>query len=222
MKRSPLATALPVLIWLWLSLVIVGAYYYAPPAEGFIGASSRILFFHVPMAWTAFVAFVTASIWSLKYLVSRKPRHDHAALAAVQIGMVFCLLATLSGAMWARTMWGAFWNWDPRQLTITLALVFYAAYLVLRDTIPDPEVERRVAGVYAALGLVVAPFLFFVAPRMATFTLHPGSVVNAQFKVQMDSRMLQVLLASALGFTVFFFWLHSIHVRALSLTTRRR
>ena len=56
------------LLWLWISLVIVGAFFYAPLAEGFIGQSSRILFFHVPMAWVSFVAFIAAGIWSLLYL----------------------------------------------------------------------------------------------------------------------------------------------------------
>jgi hypothetical protein len=71
-------------------------------------------------------------------------------------------------------MWGAFWNWDPRQTSIVVVLVFYAAYLVLRGAIADPR-RARLAAAYAVLGLVVAPFLFFVLPRLA-FTLHPEPV----------------------------------------------
>jgi heme exporter protein C len=214
--RTVLAWAL----WLWISLVIVGAYFYAPLAKDFIGQSSRILFFHVPMAWTAFVAFVVAGVWSVRYLAGgRDPAHDRAALAAVELGLVFCLLATVTGAMWARTMWGAFWNWDPRETSITFALLFYAAYLALRSSVPDLETRRRLSAAYAALGLVVAPFLFFLAPRLA-FSLHPQPVINAQAKLEMNARMAQVLIASAFGFTVLFFWLHNLHRRILALRDR--
>ena len=68
--KKPLAWVL----WLWLSLVIYGAFFYAPLAQGFVGQSSRILFFHVPMAWVSFVAFLAAGVWSIVYLVhGRRP-----------------------------------------------------------------------------------------------------------------------------------------------------
>jgi heme exporter protein C len=207
-------------LWLTLCLVIVGAFTWAPLAKGFLGESSRILFFHVPMAWTAFVAFIAAGVWSVLYLTrGRQVRHDQAALAAIELGLVFCILATVTGAMWARTMWGAYWNWDPRQTSIAFALLFYAAYLALRGSLADPEAERRLAGVYGSLGLAVAPFLFFVAPRLA-FTLHPEPVVNAQGKTDMEPRMLTVLLVSSLAFTAVFFWAHGIRRRLLALEER--
>jgi heme exporter protein C len=216
-------TLLPWLLWLWLGLAIVAAYVLAPPMSGFVGGgeSSRILFFHVPMAWTAFVAFLAAGVWSARYLWRRDRRHDRAAAAAVEIGLVFCILATVSGAIWAKVEWGAFWNWDPRQLSITVALVYYAAYLALRGQVADAEVRGRVAGAYAVLGLFVAPFLFFVAPRLAAFSLHPQPVVNPEGELQMDPAILWVLLAGSLGFTVLFFWLHNLATRLAALEDRR-
>ncbi|MCB1032331.1 MAG: cytochrome c biogenesis protein CcsA, partial [Acidobacteria bacterium] len=105
---------LPWILFVWIALVIWGAFKYAPLAEGFIGDSSRILFFHVPMAWGAFVGFIAAGIWSALYLFGkREVRHDLAALASVEVGLIFCILATASGAIWAKVMWGAYWNWDP-------------------------------------------------------------------------------------------------------------
>ena len=59
--------------------MIVGAFYYAPLAMGFLGESSRILFFHVPMAWASFLGFIAAAVWSIRYLRSRNPAHDRAA-----------------------------------------------------------------------------------------------------------------------------------------------
>lgn len=214
--RSPgLLPRLAWLLWLWISLVIAGAFLYAPLAEGFLGQSSRILFFHVPMAWVAFVAFIAAGIWSVAYLTGRRaPRHDRAAAAAVELGLLFGLLATVTGAIWARVMWGAYWNWDPRQTSILIALLFYAAYLALRGAVADASTRARLSAAYAALGLVVAPFLFFVLPRLG-FTLHPEPVVNTTGKLEVESRMLQVLFASLAGFTLLYFWMHSLRCRVL-------
>ncbi|MBZ0114309.1 MAG: cytochrome c biogenesis protein CcsA [Thermoanaerobaculia bacterium] len=209
-------------LWLWISLCICGAFLYAPLAEGFVGQSSRILFFHVPMAWGAFVAFITAGVYAILYLKRRRPEDDRRSEAAVQIGLLFCVLATITGALWARVMWGAYWNWDPRQASIVIVLVFYAAYLVLRDAVEDPETEARLASVYAVLGLIVAPFFFFVLPRIVQFTLHPDSVINDRGSVDMESRMLQVLLAGAIGFTALFFWILRLQTRLAALEGRRR
>jgi heme exporter protein C len=214
-------TLLAWLLWLWIALVMVGAFTWAPPAKGFVNVySSRILFFHVPAAWVSFVAFLAAGVWSLLYLArGRRPRHDLAAAAAVELGLIFVVLATLTGSVWSRIEWGAFWNWDPRQTSIVLAMVFYAAYLVLRGAVEDEQARARLSASYALLGLVVAPFLYFVLPRI-TFSLHPQPVVNAGGAVDMNPRMLAVLLSGAVGFTALFFWMHNVALRARLLARR--
>jgi heme exporter protein C len=209
------------LLWLWISLVIVGAFYYAPLAMGFIGQSSRILFFHVPMAWVSFVAFIAAGVWSIRYLwQGRRPEHDRATAVAIELGLLHGVLATVTGAQWAKVMWGAYWNWDPRQTSIVIALLFYAAYLALRSAVEDPQARGRLSAVYAVLGLAVAPFLYFVLPRL-TFSLHPESVINVEGKVEMETRMLQVLLAGGAGFTALFFWMHNLQCRISGLADRK-
>ena len=219
MTRAPRFPA--VLQWLlgpWIAITIVGAFYYAPLAQGFLGQSSRILFFHVPMAWVSFLAFVTAGLWSLRYLAGgRSPEHDRAAAAAVELGLLFGVLATVTGALWAKVMWGAYWNWDPRQTSIVIALLFYAAYLALRGAVADAPTRGRLSAAYASLGLAVSPFLFFVLPRLG-FTLHPEPVLNTAGKIEMESRMVQVLLLSVAGFTLLFFWLHSLACRIAERT----
>jgi heme exporter protein C len=218
---EPLKKLLAGLLWLWMSAVIAGAFLYAPLARGFIGQSSRILFFHVPMAWVSFVAFIAAGIWSLRFLYGgRQPRHDRAAAAAVELGLTFGVLATITGALWARVMWGAYWNWDPRQTSIVVALLFYGAYLALRSSLEDRDQRARLSAAYAVLGLAVAPFLFFIMPRIMPFSLHPQSVINAQGKVEMESRMVQVLLAGSAGATALFFWIHNLQCRLAALSER--
>lgn len=209
------------LLWFWMAAVIAGAFLYAPLAKGFIGQSSRILFFHVPMAWVSFVAFIAAGIWSARFLFGgRRPEHDRAAAAAVELGLVFGVLATVTGALWARVMWGAYWNWDPRQTSIVVALLFYGAYLALRSSLEDRDQRARLSAAYAVLGLAVAPFLFFIMPRIM-FSLHPQSVINAQGKIEMESRMVQVLLAGSAGATALFFWIHNLQCRLEALSDRK-
>jgi heme exporter protein C len=208
------------LLWLWISLVIYGAFFYARPAMGFQGESSRILFFHVPMAWASFAGFIGAAVWSVLYLVKRDLRHDRAAHVAIQLGLLFGVLATVTGAIWARIEWGDYWNWDPRQTSILISLLFYGAYLALRGAVEDPEKRARLSAAYAILGLVVTPFLYWIVPRI-TFSLHPEPVVNAQGKAEMSSDILRVLLASGVGFISLFFWMHNLQTRIQALAERK-
>lgn len=215
MKRS-----LAWLLWLWMCAVIWGAFYYAPLAQGFIGESSRILFFHVPMAWVSFTGFVAAAVWSALYLwKGRQERHDRAAAVAIELGLIFGILATLTGAIWARIMWGAYWNWDPRQTSLLISLLFYGAYLALRGAVDDRDVRARLSAAYALVGMVVTPFLFWIMPRLM-FTLHPEPVVNVEGDVDMEQRMRHVLFASTIGFTALFFWMHNLACRLAALRER--
>lgn len=213
-------TLLAWLLWTWISLVIVGAFYYAPAAVGFKGESSRILFFHVPMAWASFAGFIAAAVWSVRYLAKRDLGHDLSAQVAIQLGLLFGVLATVTGAIWARIEWGAYWNWDPRQTSILISLLFYGAYLALRGAVEDPEKRARLSAAYAILGLIVTPFLYWIMPRLV-FSLHPEPVVNAEGKPAMQSEILQVLLASGIGFTALFFWIHNLQTRVLALAERK-
>ena len=205
-------------LWLWMSGVILGALLWAPLSQGFSGIagnapqSSRMVFFHVPVAVASFFAFMSAAVWSILYLWKRAPKHDHAAYAAIEVGMVFCVLATTTGAVWSKVQWGKYWNWDPRQTSIAMAILFYGAYLTLRGAIEDPEVRARLSAAYSALGLVVAPFLFFIMPRMASFSLHPKPG-----GAEMDRPIALVVVASIAGFTTLFFWLQNLRARTLAL-----
>lgn len=209
-------------LWLVIALVIVGAFLpTTQPGQGFIGQTGRILFFHVPVAWASFVGFILAGWWSLRYLTGgRQRRHDQSAATAVELGLVFCVLATVSGAIWARVQWGAYWNWDPRQTSIVMALLFYGAYLALRGAVEDERTRSVLAAAYAVLGLVVAPFLFFVLPRRG-FSLHPQPVVNVEGKIEMDRPILMILLVGAASFTALFVWIHNVRCRLQGVRERR-
>jgi heme exporter protein C len=129
------------------------------------------------------------------------------------------VVATVSGALWAKAMWGAYWNWDPRETSIFFLLLIYGAYLALRGAIDAPERRARLSAVYSAIAFVSVPFLIFVVPRIY-FTLHPDPLINPRGKIDMDPRIRVVFFALLLGFSALFFWVQSLRVRVARLERR--
>jgi heme exporter protein C len=206
---------------LWMGLVIWAAFLYVPPADKFIGESSRIVFFHVPTAWVAVLAFLISCVASVLYLRRREPGDDIRAAVAAGLGLLFAILATVTGAVFARIMWGAYWNWDPRQTSIVILMLIYSSYFALRGAVPDPERRAALAAVYAILAFVTVPFLVFVVPRIY-WSLHPDSIINTRGTNEFDSRHTQVLMASLAGFTGLFLWLYTLGCRVEAIRRRRQ
>ena len=204
-----------VLLTLWMTVIIVAAFWYADAAVGFPGETSRILFFHVPQAWVATLSFLLSMIASCIYLAKRNLKADNLALSAAELGLLFCLLATASGSIFAKAAWGSFWNWDPRETSIVILLMIYGAYFALRSAVADPEKRRVFAAVYAILAFVTVPFLVFVVPRITT-SLHPEDTMNPA-RPGMDPKTLKVFLGSLLAYTGLFIWILRLRLRLLRL-----
>jgi heme exporter protein C len=208
-----------VLLVLWMFLVLVAAFFYADPAAGFPGETSRILFFHVPQAWVATLSFLLSMIASCVYLYKRKVKADALALSAAELGFLFCILATITGSIFAKATWGSFWNWDPRETSIVILLMIYGAYFALRSAVADPERKRLFAGVYAILAFVTVPFLVFVVPRI-TASLHPEDTMNPAGP-GLDPKTLRVFLGSLVAYTALFVWMLRLRMRVLSIERLR-
>ena len=179
------------------------------------------MFFHVPTAWVAILAFLVSCIASGMYLWRREPKYDFGAAVSAGLGLLYAVLATVTGAIFAKIMWGAYWNWDPRQTSITILLLIYAAYFALRSAVADPEKRATLSAVYSILAFVTVPFLMFIVPRIY-FSLHPDVMTNADPDNSLDSAHLRVLLASLAGFTGLSVWLYSIGTRIEEIRHRRR
>lgn len=178
----------------WLVGVIYSIFYLVPPAEG-LGYLVRFAFFHIPVAWVSVLAFLISAASAGQYLRTREPRYDWISECSARLGLGFCLLAMVSGAMFAKLTWGAYWNWDPRQTTIFILLLIYGSYLVLRSAIEEEERRAVVAAVYALLSFGTVPFLMFIIPRMY-FSLHPEPLLNSGGKMHMEPVMVYVLAAA--------------------------
>jgi heme exporter protein C len=198
-------TGWKILLYLWLILVIIGAFFYAPLAKG-LGEYTRVMYFHVPTAWITVLAFLTGAIYSGIYLKKRDLKYDAYAEAASQLGLIFAILATVTGSIWAKASWGSFWNWDPRETSIFILLLIYAAYFALRSAIEQEDRRAALSSVYSLMAFVTVPFFIFIVPRIYS-SLHPDPIINNEGKVHMYCNILAVFLSSLTGFTVFFFWM---------------
>ena len=212
--RIILGVWLTVVICLGLLLPIVPRpeFWYQFPIIPGLEEKARILFFHVPTAWLSVIAFISSMIYGIKYLRKRKLDDDIKSASAAGLGFMFCILATVTGAIWAKFSWGTYWNWDPRQTSIFVLLLIYGAYFALRSAVDIEEKRATLAAVYSIIAAVTMPFFMFIMPRILA-SLHPEPILNVQGKVQMNTTMLLVFLSSVAGFTGLYLWMWNLQVR---------
>ena len=208
-----------VLLFVWIAAAMIFGFLWAPLVPG-LGPTTRVLYFHIPAAWITVVALGWSMLHSVLYLRNRRMEHDDHASAAAELGLQFCVVATVSGAMWAKAVWHSYWNWDPRETSIFFLLLIYGAYLALRSSIESEERRARLSAVYSAAAFVTVPFLIFVVPRLY-FTLHPDTVINTTGKIDMDPRIRIGFFGMLIGVTGLFFWILNLKVRLLGLERSR-
>ena len=195
--------------------------WYELPVIPGLEEKARIIFFHVPTAWLSTLAFLTSMAYAIQYLRKRDPLDDIKSSTAAGLGFVFCVLATLTGAVWAKFNWGSYWNWDPRETSIFVLLLIYGAYFSLRSAVEQEEKLAALSSVYSIIAAVTAPFFIFIMPRILT-GLHPGAKGDpngagpgVEFKMAPPMRV--IFFASLIGFTLLFIWMFNLRVRTAQL-----
>lgn len=222
---------LKIAVSIWLTAVIIAGiafpmmrvpetWYHFPFIPG-LEEKARNIIFHVPISWATVVAFVMSMIYGIIYLKKKDIDYDLRSVSSASLGLLLCVLATLTGAIWAKFNWGSFWNWDPRQTSIFILLLIYGAYFVLRSAIDEEERRATLSSVYSIIAGVTVPFFIFVMPRIMS-GLHPGSLGDEQGKgpvleFKMATNMLMVFFASLIGFTVLYFWMYTLKVRQMRI-----
>ncbi len=180
--------------------------------------NAKIIFFHVPTAWITVIAFLMSTIYSIKYLRKKNLDDDAKSYAAAQLGIIFCTLATITGAVWAKFAWGAFWSWDPRQTSIFALLLIYGAWFALRSSIESEEKRASLSAVYNIIAFITVPFFIFIMPRIMS-GLHPGSANDTNsgpiVDFKMNGNMLFIFFLSLIGFTILYFWMWNIGYKSL-------
>lgn len=180
---------------------------------------ARIMYFHVPMSWVAMLAYAVTLMCSIWYLRTGKMEYEMKAASSAAIGTLFCVLAYVTGALWAKFNWGKFFNGDNREISVLVLLLIYGAYFALRASVEGEERRARLTSVYAIVACIAAVFLLFIVPRI-TQGLHPGSpgsensgpIVSA--KPDAVSNTIALIFSLSLtGFTMLYFWVLNLLIR---------
>ena len=188
---------------LLLAVAAYGIFFVARPILG-EGDAGRILYFHVPMAWVAFLAFFVVFGASIAYLRTHNERWDHLGRASAEVGLVFTTLVLITGAIWGYPIWGTWWSWDPK-LTTTLILWFmYLAYLMVRSYAEEPR-GPRYAAVVGIVAFADVPIVYLSSYWWRT--LHPPAAIGPLAQQQPSSSIVWLLMVSLLAFTVFYAFL---------------
>lgn len=194
------------LVWFWV------------PTEALQGVVQRIFYLHVPSAWVAFMAFGVVALCSAMYLWLRDERFDHAAVSAAEGGLIFTSIVLISGPLWGKVAWGAYWVWDAR-LTLTLLLWFiYVGYFMVRSATDSPERGKRFAAVVGIVGAIDIPLIHVSVLWFRT--QHPQPVVLRTDGPSLDASMGLTLGVGFLAFTVLFFGLMMLRYRVEALAHR--
>jgi heme exporter protein C len=216
-EKKPKALVVLDIVTIGLVVVATAMVFLYAPLEAVMGNVQRVFYFHVATAWVGMLGFGLAAIVGIVYLRTKNMKWDVWGLAAVEISVVFFFVAIATGSIWARPAWNTWWTWDVRLTSAAIAELIFAAYLLLRQGIEDPERRARFGAVYAILGFLSVPLSFLSIRLMQS--IHPvvigGSGGEGGFN--MTPRMLQTMLFSMFTFSVLFvdlYW-HRIRIGTL-------
>ena len=145
------SAAAGLLATLWLAFELA-------PVEANMGVVQKIFYFHVPSAYTMYLAWAVCTVASIFYLARRDDRFDALAASAAEIALLFALAVMVTGPLWGRKSWGAYWTWDPRLTAALLLTLIIVAYVALR-AIGRGQAERRFAAALSILGAATVPII---------------------------------------------------------------
>lgn len=208
----------PVLGVLALVCFLAGAVaaLWLAPADSFMGQVQRIMYVHVPMVWTAFLAGALCCLASAIYLfVDRQKKWDRIGHASAELGVLFVALGIACGSIWGRPTWGVWWTWDARLTTTAILLLIYVGYLMVRSIGGESDRTARAAAVIGILGFVDIPII-----HMSVYwwrTLHQPPSLLRPGQPTMAPEMYLTLLLNALAFTLVFLYLLTLRTREMAL-----
>lgn len=169
------------------------------PTDAETGIIQRIFYFHVPLAWIAFLAFFMVFIASILYLWKRDQKWDFVASSSAEVGLVFTTLFLITGSIWAKPVWGVWWTWDSRLTSSLVLWLIYLAYFIVRSYIAEEQQRARFSAVVGIIGFIDVPVVALAITLWRT--QHPGPVI---FEGGLSPEMVATLLVSIAAFTALY------------------
>lgn len=200
-KKPKLLTLLDILCLVLVPAALVLILFFTP-TERVMGPVQKVFYFHVSAAWAGMLSFLVAAVGGGLYLAQRKIRWDWLSLSAIEVGVIFGLIAILSGMIWAQPIWNTWWVWDPRLTTTAIMELIYLAYFILRSSLDTPESRARLGAVYAIVSAATVPLTFFSIRLFRT--IHPVVIATGSSggAFNMTSRMQFAFFSSLFIFTL--------------------
>ena len=178
-------------------MALAGVYVRAimfTPMDRLQGEAQKILYLHAPVAITTLASFAICGILSIVYLGLRDIRLDRAAAASAEVGVVFGVALLITGPLWGKPIWGTWWTWDARLTSTLFIFLLFVGYLIMRDSLIDPEQRARFSAVIGIMGLVLVPFIHLTVYLFRT--LHPEPTLIKPSAPSMPGVMLATFLLS--------------------------
>ncbi len=213
----------PLLLLVGLALLVYGCWQglFKAPADYQQKDAFRIIYVHVPAAYLSLMAYSIMGIASAIGLIWRMKLAHALAESVAPIGASFTALALATGMVWGRPMWGTWWEWgDPRMTSELILLFLYIGFMVLRNSISDPNQADRAGALLAIIGMVNIPIIHYSVEWWSS--LHQGATLVREGGPAMPSSMLVPLLLSIGGFTLFFGGVAAARLRAIIVRRERR
>jgi len=192
---------------------IIAGFLLNVPAQPILHETIRNLYFHVPM-WFGMMTILFVSLWhSIKYLRNSDIQSDIIASQAAHTGMLLGILGIITGSLWARYTWGAWWVPDIKLNGAAITLLIYLAYFILRGSLEEEQKRARISAVYNIFAYVMLIVFLMILPRLND-SLHPGNGGNPGFnKYDLDSTMRMVFYPAVAGWILLGVWLMTIKIR---------
>jgi heme exporter protein C len=194
-------------------LLLAGLYFglFVAPPDYQQGESYRIMFIHVPAAWMSMFVYMLMAGAGAVVLVWNIKLAEMFAANCAPIGASFTFLALVTGSLWGKPMWGAWWAWDARLTSELILFFLYIGYMALQASIDDPRRAARASAILALVGVVNIPVIHFSVQWWNT--LHQPASVSRLGAPTIAPIMLVPLLLMALAFTVYFFTVMLMRMR---------
>lgn len=192
---------------------IIAGFLFKVPAQPILHETIRNLYFHVPM-WFSMMTILFVSLWhSIKYLSNSNIQSDIIASQAAHTGMLLGFLGIITGSVWAKYTWGAWWVSDTKLNGAAITLLIYLAYFVLRGSLEEEQKRARISAVYNIFAYVMLIVFLMILPRLND-SLHPGNGGNPGFNnYDLDSTMRTVFYPAVLGWILLGVWMMTLKIR---------